>query len=68
MSEDRPSRSSLPEDKDRLNLQLNKALKHWAKGYARRKNTTMTALITQHFERLKEEEDNLRGHIDVEQI
>lgn len=68
MPNDESRNYTLPDDKDRLNLQMNRELKIWAKGYAKRTNTTLTGIITQHFLDLKREEEILRGHVDVEQI
>lgn len=49
--------SSLPEDKDRLNLQMDKGLKRWAQDYARMRHTSLTQLITDFFVDLQKEEE-----------
>ena len=63
-----PSNGMVPEGKERLNLQLEGDLKRWAKDYAKRNHTTMTAIITKHFRELQAEDRRLRGYVDVEQI
>lgn len=56
-SESKYDSSSLPDDKDRLNLQIDKDLKVWVRDYARRKHTSLTQLITDYFVELKKEEE-----------
>jgi hypothetical protein len=51
------SSSSLPKDKDRLNLQIDKGLKRWAQDYAKKRHTSLTQLITDHFVNLQKEEE-----------
>ena len=50
--------------KARLNLLLDEKLKRWAVRYAKRKNTSLTQLITDHFVILRDKEKG----IDVQQI
>lgn len=53
----RPKNNTLPDDKDRLNLQMDKDLKAWAQDYAKRHHTSLTQLITDHFVELRREEE-----------
>lgn len=48
----------------RLNLLIHPELREWARSYAKKKHTSISGIITDHFVRLKEEEHNL----NVEQI
>jgi hypothetical protein len=50
--------------KERLNLLINGDLKRWAHQYAKRKCTSITAIVTSHLVELREREKG----IDVEQV
>lgn len=50
-------KASMPDDKDRLNLQIDRDLKAWAQDYARRMHTSLTQLITDHFVDLQRGEE-----------
>lgn len=52
----RSKRTTLPDGKDRLNLQIDEDLKEWAKDYAKRHHTTLTQLIADHFVSLRDKE------------
>ncbi len=53
-----------PEQRARLNLLIDANLKDWAKGFASRRQTTVTAIITDHLVKLRDMETSA----DVEQI
>ena len=61
-----PSRNRNKEDTKsaRLNLLINPDLKEWAHGYARKREKSLSALVTEHLIELREKEQRL----DVEQI
>lgn len=51
------TRLPLSDDKERLNLILPSDLKVWLQKYAAKRNTTVTALIVQHFSALRAEDE-----------
>lgn len=53
--------------KSRLNLKVDKELKDWVMGYAKRRGTDVTKLITEYFIFLQEQERRLDTEF-VEQI
>lgn len=52
----RPPRVPSSVVKARLNLRLEQDLVEWAKGYAEKKNTTVTHILTSHLRRLRRRE------------
>jgi hypothetical protein len=50
--------------KTRLNLLIDDDLKQWAMDYAKRNNTTVTSMITDHFRHLRQLED-AEQHEDI---
>jgi hypothetical protein len=56
--------------KSRLNLKINQDLKDWARGYAKKRGTDVTKLITEYFIFLREQElqEELRNTDYIEQI
>ena len=48
--------NSLPEDKDRLNLQMDRDLKKFAQDWCKRNNTTLTQAITDMWVRVRKSE------------
>lgn len=56
--------------KSRLNLKIDRDLKDWARGYAKKRGTDVTKLITEYFIFLREQEhqEELRNADYIEQI
>lgn len=54
--------------KTRLNLMIDEDLKKWAMEYAKRNNTTVTSMITDHFRHLRRLEESEQHEDIVDQI
>lgn len=53
---------------DRVGVRLPRELKDWAQGYARRNNTTVSALVVRFLTRLKQSEEQSDKQVDAEQV
>lgn len=52
---------------ERMGLRVPKELKEWAHDYAKRNNTTVSALVVRLFTRLKQSEEQQKS-VDAEQV